>query len=105
MSNYTNTSLEPVGDLYGEPIQPCVKSGYCCKVAPCMFGEWNATKTACKHLAEPNDIGQRDCLRYQWIIENVPGYEYYPAFGAGCSSVMFNIDRKQVIEQIKQLND
>lgn len=96
----TNTNLEPIGELYGIPIMPCVKSGFCCTKAPCAYGEWNDNKTACKHLADPNHLGQRDCLRYQWIIDNVPGYEFYPAFGAGCSSTLFNHMRKAVISNI-----
>ncbi len=54
---------------------PCIKSGFCCTKSPCGYGEWNADKTACAHLMPPNEIGQRDCGRYQWIKDNVPGWE------------------------------
>lgn len=103
--NYTNTNLDPIGELNGLPIQPCVKSGFCCKVAPCAYGEWNDTKTACKFLAEPNEIGQRDCLRYQYIIDNDPFHQYYPGFGAGCSYITFNKERHQVIQNIKKFEE
>lgn len=101
--NYTNISTEPVGEIDGYPIKPCMKSGFCCTKAPCQYGEWNDDKTACKYLAEPNDIGQRDCLRYDWIKENVPTCAMYPAFGAGCCMAMFNRDRDQVIAEVKRL--
>lgn len=103
MSNYTNISLEPVGEIDGYPISPCVKSGFCCTKSPCGFGEWNEDKTACAHLQPPNDIGQRDCGKYQWIMENAPCPELYPAFGGGCCMAMFNTMRNKVIENIKQL--
>lgn len=102
MEEYTNTSLDPIGDIDGYPVSPCVKSGFCCIKVPCMYGEWNEGKTQCKHLSEPNDIGQRDCGRYQWIKDNVPNYEIYPAFGSGCGAVMFNHLRQKVIKNIKE---
>jgi hypothetical protein len=103
MSEYTNIDPKPIGVLNGIPIRPCMKSGFCCTLAPCAFGEWNENKSACKYLSEPNGIGQRDCGRYEWIVANVPNYELYPAFGAGCSSAMFNHMRDKVIENIKNL--
>jgi hypothetical protein len=106
MSKYTNISTEPVSFYEGPdgpyPVKPCMKSGFCCTTAPCAYGEFNEERTACKHLQAPNDIGQRDCGRYEWIKENVPGYEFYPAFGAGCCMPMFNAMREKVIENIKQ---
>ena len=99
--DYTNISTEPIGILEGIPIKPCMKSGFCCTKSPCAYGEFNENKTACKYLSDPNDISQRDCLRYQWIIENVPTYKSYPAFGGGCCMPMFNEMRDQVINNIK----
>lgn len=81
-------------------IYPCVKSGYCCTKAPCSYGEWNKEKTQCQYLSEPNQIGQKDCLRYDWIKENVPNYELYPAFGSGCSSPLFNTVRNEIIKKL-----
>jgi len=86
----------------GMKIQPCVQSGFCCTQAPCTYGEWNEDKSACKHLSEPNEIGQRGCEKYDWIKENVPGYEYYPAFGAGCSSTIGNEMRQEVIKKLNK---
>jgi len=103
MNNYTNISTESLGEIYGAPIKPCMKSGFCCTKAPCAYGEWNEEKSACKYLLPPNDIGQRDCGRYEWIINNVAGWEFYPAFGGGCCMPLFNEMREKVIENIKQL--
>lgn len=76
---------------------PCIKSGFCCTKAPCAYGEWNDDRSACVHLSKPNEIGQRVCGRYDWIKENVPGWENYPAFGAGCCMPMFNEARASII--------
>ena len=101
MAEYTNTSTDALGELDGYPIKPCMKSGFCCTTAPCGYGEWDPIASECKHLLSPNDIGQRDCGRYDWIKENVPMYEFYPGFGTGCCMPMFNKLRMQVIENIK----
>ena len=101
---YTNTSLEPLGELNGIPIRPCMKSGFCCTLSPCAYGEWNDDKSGCKYLDAPNDIGQRDCLRYQWIINNVPTFDLHPSFGTGCSSPIGNTARNNIITKIKELS-
>ena len=102
--HYTNISKYPVGWIEGPdgqyPIRPCMKSGFCCTKAPCGFGEWNDDKSSCKYLLPKNDIGQRDCGRYEWIKENVEGYEYYPGFGAGCCMPIGNTIREEIIENI-----
>ncbi len=87
-------------ELEGFYVRPCVGSGFCCIKVPCAYGEWNEDKSACAHLLLPNDIGQRGCGKYDWIKANVPGWEYYPAFGAGCSSAMFNVLRDAIIEKL-----
>lgn len=75
----------------------CVRSGFCCKQAPCPFGEADATG-ACVHLTpDPeSDAGQYLCARYDYIREQ-PGADLSPAFGAGCSSPLFNEDRERVL--------
>lgn len=104
MSKYTNISTEPLGVLDGVTIKPCMKSGFCCTKQPCVYGEWNENKSACKYLSKPNEIGQRGCERYDWIKSNVPNWEYYPAFGAGCCMPMFNKMRDDIIKTIKEKN-
>jgi len=104
LSHYTNISTEPVAYLNDHPVKPCMKSGFCCTVAPCGFGEWNEDRSACKHLLPANDIGQRDCGRYDWIKANVPDYDIYPGFGTGCCMPMFNVMRNNIIKTIKEKN-
>jgi hypothetical protein len=82
--------------------KPCVMSGFCCIKTPCGYGEWNDDKSACKYLAPPNDIGQRGCERFDWIKENVPGWEVYPAFGAGCCMPLFNTLRQDIIKKLHE---
>lgn len=81
-------------------IKPCMKSGFCCTKTPCEYGEWNEDKSACKHLLPPNEIKQRGCGRYEWIKANVPSWEYYPAFGAGCCMPIGNELRINIIKTI-----
>lgn len=101
-TKYTNTSTRPIGILDGIPVKPCMKSGFCCTTAPCEYGEMNEQKTGCKHLGEANDLGQRDCQRYDWIVKNVPNYEFYPGFGTGCCMGMFNKMRDDVIQKSRE---
>lgn len=96
-------NLDEMIAMLNDPTpKPCMKSGFCCTKAPCRFGTWNENKTACVHLQPPNETGQRDCGRYDWIKENVPDWEVYPAFGAGCCMPLFNEARDNII---KKLND
>lgn len=96
-----NTDLTPIGVLDGIPIKPCVGSGFCCTKQPCAYGLMNETNTGCKYLTPPNELGQLACGRYDWIKENVPNWQYYPAFGAGCCMPIFNDMREKVINNIK----
>lgn len=80
--------------------QPCVGSGFCCKRAPCPYGERDPATGWCIHL-EPwrdDDLpAQRyRCARYAFIIQQ-PGSGWVPAFGAGCSATLFNDDRERVL--------
>ena len=99
---YTNISIDPIGFIEGYPIKPCVKSGFCCSKTPCSYGELDEINGGCKYLLARNNLGKRDCGRYEWIVNNVPNYNYYPAFGAGCCMGMFNKDRDEVINNIKK---
>ena len=90
--------------LEGIRIRTCVQSGFCCSKSPCGYGESTSDDDpACKYLSEPNKIGQQFCGRYEWIVENVPGYEFYPAFGAGCCMPMFNEKRTNILQKLKEL--
>lgn len=83
---------------------PCMRSGYCCKKAPCGYGAVTSpTDNSCRFLEEAGEIApgvmQYRCGKYQWIMENVPEREwkFSPAFGTGCSSPMFNDNRNAII--------
>ena len=67
------------------PIRPCLNCGYCCKQAPCSYGEPGEGTNACKHLTPDNKCG----LYGQEQISQDP---VSPAFGSGCCSPM-NSDR------------
>lgn len=72
---------------------PCVKCGWCCRRGACAYGTWDAKRKACVFLTEDNL-----CHRYEWI-KTQPGAEWTPAFGAGCSSPMFNDTREAKIRE------
>lgn len=75
----------------------CVRSGYCCKVRPCPFGEWDAERHQCVYLElEHEDPPRYKCGIYDSIVGQ-PGAEVSPAFGAGCSSTLFNDDRDRIL--------
>lgn len=80
-------------------FQPCVRSGFCCKKRPCQFGEVTSpTNLACRFLEQlPGEGHPRyACGRYDYIIQQ-PGWEWNPAFGAGCCSPLFNTDRELIL--------
>ena len=70
-----------------ELFPSCVKSGYCCKKAPCVFGQViSDTDQSCKFLIG-DAIGEHSCGKYEEIHAIDPTY-----FGSGCSSSL-NSDR------------
>lgn len=81
------------------PHRPCVGSGHCCKVAPCLFGEADNTG-ACRFLVPWEDEGlgvpRYRCGKYEEIRQH-PGAALSPAFGAGCSSSLFNTSRDRIL--------
>lgn len=74
-------------------IFECVHCGYCCKKAPCPFGEVDPTTGRCIYLVEKS--GLYYCSEYE-SIKDKPGAELSPAFGAGCSSAL-NSDRWSIL--------
>jgi len=88
--------------IEGHYIKPCLGSGRCCIQSPCGYGEWNSDSSACRYLEPPNEIGMRGCGRYEWIVENVPDYQFYPAFGSGCGSGMFNTLRDAILARLPE---
>ena len=79
--------------------KPCVRSGFCCRKAPCPFGEKAKDHNGCKHLVEEPD-GRTLCGRYEYIL-SLPQEQWAmaPAFGAGCCMSLFNEDRDRIIRE------
>ena len=81
-------------------MKMCLRSGFCCKQAPCPFGKWDAGKHQCAFL-EGDVPGNYRCGIYSEIVKD-PRSGMSPAFGAGCSSTLFNDDRTKVLLQQKK---
>lgn len=92
----------------GLPVSQCVRSGFCCKQAPCGFGTWDADRRQCKHLEVEAEIAPgvfvHRCGIYDQIKDQ-PGADVSPAFGAGCCSPLFNTARSRIIRLTKERLD
>ena len=75
---------------------PCVKCGYCCSQGPCIYGRVKPDGTGCVHLT-PDTF----CAIYDQIVAD-PNSVSSPAFGAGCSSSLFNTVREAKIRKDKR---
>jgi hypothetical protein len=75
----------------------CVRSGFCCKKAPCPFGVWDYSLAQCRFLQGAGP-GAYECAIHDDIIQE-PDAALSPAFGTGCSSTMFNEDRDEVLRR------
>ena len=73
----------------------CLRSGFCCKVSPCPFG----SGIPCVYLkgAKP---GEYYCEKYDEIQKDSSAH-ISPAFGAGCTATLFNIDRDTLLNKNK----
>jgi predicted molibdopterin-dependent oxidoreductase YjgC len=78
-------------------MKECVKCGYCCTVGPCFYGVWNPKKGQCEYLTDDNL-----CSKYK-EIQGHSGSKVSPAFGAGCSSSMFNERRDAKIRKDREV--
>lgn len=74
----------------------CVCCGYCCTKGPCGAGKWNKDKHACEYLDKPNEYGQRHCLKYWQMKDDI-------MFGCGCSCSLFNTYRESVKRNLEEL--
>lgn len=85
--------------MFEVKVRPCLRSGACCKKAPCGYGTWNAEKTQCTHLVVdqvlPNGAEIHACGIHDYIVQQ-PGSEFMPAFGAGCCMPLFNHLRENI---------
>lgn len=79
---------------------PCVRSGFCCKQAPCSAGEVTSeADQACKFLEverETQGVPIYRCGKHAEIVAR-PGYGLLPMFGSGCSSTLFNESRRRIL--------
>ena len=86
-------------------VRPCVGSGYCCKQAPCPFGEAVPGGTRCVHLVvweqTETEATRYRCEKYEEILAAPGGGSFSPAFGAGCSSSLFNTDRDAILLELR----
>ena len=76
----------------------CLRSGYCCKQAPCPFGKpVSLTDRSCAYLGGKS-VGKYFCTVYEQILEGMPDNkaDVSPAFGSGCCSPM-NSERQGII--------
>ena len=71
----------------------CMRSGWCCKKAPCGFGMWTEDESQCTYL-EGEKAGEYSCGKYDEIVAGAPKNAAHisPAFGGGCCATL-NDDR------------
>ena len=84
----------------------CVGSGFCCKQAPCGFGEWDADRRQCIYLEvseQETTTTRYRCGRYEYISQQ-PDAHLSPAFGTGCSSTLFNEARDAILVELRTNN-
>lgn len=82
----------------------CVRSGFCCRRAPCPFGEWDPEAGQCTSLEQDEEVAPgvftTKCGKYDEIQRSGRG-EMSPAFGTGCCSSLFNTERDAIIKARK----
>lgn len=85
-------------------MSKCIQSGFCCTIAPCIYGESGKNDPACIFLAEPTEpYGQRLCSKFDEINE-LEKNSKYPMMVSGCSSTLFNRMRNQVKKRMNNAN-
>ena len=85
----------------------CVRSGFCCKQAPCSAGEVTSpTNRACRFLEVERELEPGvplyRCGKHAEIVAK-PGYKLLPMFGSGCSSDLFNEERDRILRVMGKL--
>jgi len=74
-------------------MSACIRSGYCCQTAPCLWGHAEPGTTVCVHLTGDGP-GRYACGRYDEIMAADPDQLVAPAFGAGCCSTLNPVRRR-----------
>ena len=83
-------------------MNDCVGSGFCCKKAPCPYGEVTSeTNSSCRFLEQLETKGhpRYTCGKAEEIIKD-PTSIISPAFNSGCCMPLFNEDRNQILYEI-----
>lgn len=81
----------------------CVNCGFCCRIAPCPYGDVTSpTDRACRFLVPGPKPGRWLCGKYNEIILDQPNASMVPAFGAGCCCSMCNPDRNRILQEIME---
>ena len=84
-------------------IEPCVRCGFCCRRGPCAAGQVTSpTNPACRFLIQ--DGIHWNCGKYEEIVKHEKGNRF-PMMGSGCSSTLFNEDRRRVIDAMAREAD
>jgi hypothetical protein len=74
----------------------CLRSGWCCKKAPCAFGAWDEGHSRCVFLGGERP-GEHYCRKHDEIISD-PSSVFSPAFGSGCCAAL-NSDRQGLVRR------
>lgn len=83
----------------------CLQCGTCCRRSPCCYGERKPYERGCKYLViqeEHDEYTIFGCAIYDQI-EATPGSEFMPAFGYGCCSSLFNVEREWTARFVRRL--
>ena len=82
-----------------ENPRACLKCGFCCTRGVCGFGRWLPEEGRCDHLVSEGP--RKVCGIYDRIV-SLPRDRWLmnPAFGAGCSSPLFNVERNRILRII-----
>ena len=75
-------------------------NGECCQLCGQYFVKEHGYPVVCKDDWKDLTKAEKKQYQYDWIKENVPTWEMYPAFGAGCCMPMFNTLRENIIKKI-----
>lgn len=86
-------------------VRACLRSGLCCKSAPCPFGFWDADRHQCIYLiVEKVEQGcpRYTCLQYNYIrsLPTEAMADLSPAFGAGCCMTLYNEYRDAIRDKV-----
>lgn len=78
-----------------EQGEPCVRSGFCCKVATCAVGvSLGEPARGCSYL-QGDAPGAYSCQ----LVKTRPELTQHLGIGGGCSSPMFNKDRQTAMRR------